>query len=226
MDGVLRWRRDGDWGWRGGAVTATERAVFSRLDRALRRLELLADPLRHTDSEVEPPSRWFRCDLRPPASLEALDETELQIGAALPDDYRRFLLRCNGAVLSSSETQAEALVLLGTSELVQHAEASAARYGDGCIPELVLFATIGERGDGLAFDLTRLNPYGGCGVLDARSGCRPDQWWTIACDFTSWLHAMLRETGPTGSFGRDWPRGPEQLPLPFPDGPPSWLDDL
>jgi hypothetical protein len=225
MDGVLRWRRDGDWGWRGGAVTATERAVSTRLDRALRRLESLAAASDFRESETDR-SLLLRCELRPSASLDALDEAELQIGAALPADYRRFLLRSDGAVLTSTETPVESLELLGTGELVRHAEAAAAHYADGCIPETMLFATIGERGDGLAFDLTRLNPYGGCGVLDARCGYRPDQWWTIACDFTSWLHAMLRETGPAGSFGRDWTQGPEQLPLPFGDGPASWLDGL
>jgi hypothetical protein len=224
MDGVLRWRGNGDWGWRGGAVTASERVVSSRLDRALRRLQWLTnttdDPERSGNTSA---TASLSCVLYPPAAPYAIDEAELRIGAGLPDDYRRFLCRADGAVLTATEDESERLELLGTEGLVRHAEAAA---GDSAasIPELIRFATIGERGDGLAFDLTRLNPYGGCGVLDARSGRRPDQWWIIACDFTSWLLAMLHQSCPTGSFGRDWTRGPEQLPLPFPDVTASWPD--
>jgi hypothetical protein len=225
MDGVLRWRQNGDWGWRGGAVTATERSVSVRVDRALRRLEGLVDwPISQGDRVGPAPTPALQCELRTPAGADALDEAELSLGAVLPADYRRFLLRTNGALLSSPAPHGDCLCLLGTHELIRHAETAEVGPPERCSPDLILFATIGDQGDGLAFDLARLNPYGGCPVLDARAGRRNDQWWIIACDFTSWLHAMLRETCPSGSFGRDWSQ-PEQLPLPFDDGSPPWFDD-
>ena len=216
MDGVLRWRRNGDWGWRGGVVTATDRAVEARLDGALRRLERLArQPEGHEIGSAAEPA--LSCALQRPATLEEIAGAELRLGAALPGDYRRFLLRSNGAMLSMLGPDDSRLVLLGTDGLVAQAEATEGALNLECVTERVLFAAIGNEDDALAFDISRMNPYGGCAVLDARNGFRPDRWWVVACDFTSWLTAVLREMGPSGSFGRSWAIASPQLALPHLD---------
>src|SRR5688500_6039523 len=117
MDGVLRWRREGDWGWRGGAVTANERAVSTRLQLARRRLEWLAVEPSPVDSRGDPSLPVpLRRKLRSPAPPDAIDEAELRLGAALPGDYRRCLLRTDGAMLTSSSAPGESLELFGTGE--------------------------------------------------------------------------------------------------------------
>src|SRR5262245_35298266 len=41
-------------------------------------------------------------DKQPPAPLDSLEQFESQIGHRLPEDYRRFLLRCNGGYAAGS----------------------------------------------------------------------------------------------------------------------------
>jgi hypothetical protein len=107
--------------------------------------------------------------------------------------------------------------LLGTEALIRCAEEMEYDYRAWCIPELVIFATLGPDGDHLAFETGRMNPGGGCGVLDARHDYRPDQWWVIAPDFADWLERLLKEIGPPGSFGRHWQDSELQPSLPFTD---------
>jgi hypothetical protein len=170
----------------------------------------------------------LRCALNPPASPDAIAEAELRLGTALPADYVQFLLRSDGAALvanpASGREPGAAAALLGAAALVRHAEEMEYDYRAGCIPELVVFATIEEEGDRLAFETGRMNPFGGCGVLDARHDYRPDQWWVIARDFTSWLEAVLADGGAFSSFGRRWDVAflatQPELPLNDPDSLP------
>jgi SMI1/KNR4 family protein SUKH-1 len=214
------------WGWRGGATGAAPAGALSRLDRGVRRLRDLVDP-----SPVEaagagepvPRAVRLRGSLNPPATPDAIAEAELRLGTALPADYSQFLLQCDGATLAADATVSGepgiAAELLGTRALVRHAEAMEYDYHAWCIPELVIFATVGTEGDRLAFETGRMNPFGGCGVLDARHDYRPDQWWVIARDFTAWLDAVLKDPRAAGSFGRAWDdTSPAAQPeLPFPD---------
>lgn len=181
-------------------VFAVEQALAGRLRRSLRRLQALAD---RSPFEVAVNDRGrvksmrLACRLNPPAATDAIAETELQLGTALPPDYARFLLYANGATLfmpvePEAVSEIGGAELLGTAVLVQQAEAMELDYRAGCIPELVVFALIGADGDRLAFETGRMSPYGGCGVLEARRDHRPDQWWVIARDFTSWLEELLR----------------------------------
>lgn len=205
------------WGWRGGEAAS---GGAQRLERTLRRLEEWAG----TPHREEAPGGGITGEFSPPARPDAIAEAELRLGTALPADYVAFLLRHDGARFQaahlapgSSHFSAE---LLGTEALAQQAEEMEYDYPAWCIPELVIFATVGDDGDRLAFETGRMNPYGGCGVLDARHNFRPDQWWVIARDFTAWLEALLAERGSLESFGRGDPAALElQPPLPLPDGP-------
>ena len=217
------------WGRRGGEFGVVEPGVPSVLDRALRRLEELSGRAVAEAPVIAhgvPPAPRLRCALNPPAPPDAIAEVELRLGTALPADYVQFLLHCDGAALivaNSSDSEPRAAAdLLSASALVRQAEEMECDYRSGCIPELVIFATIGSDGDHLAFETGRMNPFGGCGVLDARHDYRPDQWWVIARDFTSWLGAMLDDRGAVSDFGRRWDAAPPetQTELPFqdPDG--------
>ena len=219
------------WGWRGGERGAAAPAAASRLERVLRRLEELAGPPvaeAAAAGEAAAHAARIRCALNPPALPDAIAEAELRLGTALPADYVQFLLRCDGATLFADAGSANepglAAELLGTEALVRHAEEMECLYRAGCIPELVIFAAIGADGGRLAFETGRMNPFGGCGVLDARHDYRPDQWWVISRDFTSWLEELLADRCAFGSFGRRWDRvlpDPQpELPLHDPDGPP------
>jgi hypothetical protein len=179
------------------------------------------------------------CVLNPPAASDAIAEAELRVGTPLPDDFKRFLRHANGAVLFAETNEAELSTgdggarLLDTAALARQAEALAGEYQPWCTPDVLLFATVGSDGDRLAFETARMNPFGGCAVLDARHGSRPDQWWVIARDFTSWLETVLRDSGCASSFGRLWgrrsPDGQLELPLSEGDDLDSgdlWPDDL
>jgi hypothetical protein len=185
-----------------------------------------------------PGARRLICLLNPPAAPDAIAEAELRVGTPLPDDYKRFLRRSDGAVLFA-ETEVEppdregGAQLLDTTALARQAEELAGEYQPWCTPDVLVFATVGSDGDRLAFETARMNPFGGCAVLDARHGSRPDQWWVIARDFTSWLEGVLRDSGCAGSFGRLWgrrtPGGQLELPLSEGDDIDSadlWPDDL
>src|SRR5437667_11588819 len=85
-----RWERPA-LGWRGGE-TAAFVGPAPRLERALRRLEVIATPSpidAATDGRVEPAAGRLSCLLSPPAAADAIGEAELRLGAALPPDYRR-----------------------------------------------------------------------------------------------------------------------------------------
>ncbi len=214
------------WGWRGGQSPAAWDAGAGRLDQALRRLEEIAHtPAVETPPPLSPGFPGLACVLNPPALPDAVAETELRLGTALPADYVRFLLHCDGARLCAAEAETgvsdAAAELLGTEALVRRAEEMEYGYRAECIPELVIFAAIGTEGNHLAFDTGRRNPSGGCGVLDARRDYRPDQWWVIARDFTSWLDDLLTERGALASFGRCWnspvPELQPRLPLSGPE---------
>jgi SMI1/KNR4 family protein SUKH-1 len=226
------WRPFGEgrqpWGRRGGEYGSAAAGASSLLDWALRRLEMLSGRAA-VDASVSGQGVFdaprLCCALNPPAPPDAIAEAELRLGTALPADYVQFLLHCDGAALvldngGSSEPSAAA-DLLGASALVRHAEEMEYDYRSWCIPELVIFATIGSDGDHLAFETGRMNPFGGCGVLDARHDYRPDQWWVIARDFTSWLGAVLADPGAVSDFGRRWdaafPETQPVLPLQDPD---------
>jgi hypothetical protein len=222
MHGRFPWREEKQWGVRGGEVQAVERAVASRLDQALRRLEALSssaqDPVSVGTTALRAPH--LTCQPRPPASPDAIAEAELHLGTALPGDYKRFLHHSDGATLfAAEERDLMSLDLLGTADLVRQAEVVEREYQARCIPELIVFAAVGKEGDRLAFETPRRNPFGGCGVLDARRDYRPDQWWVIARDFTSWLEEVLADTTGAGSFGRLWGwKAPSLQPeLPFID---------
>jgi hypothetical protein len=219
------------WGWRGGAVGAAPAGALSRLERVMRRLrDLLERPPVEAASagDLAPPASHLHGSLNPPAILDAIAEAELRLGTALPADYVQFLLQSDGATLvagSAASSECDiAAELLGTRALVRHAEEMEYDYRAGCIPELVIFATVGTDGDRLAFETGRINPFGGCGVLDARHDHRPDQWWVIARDFTSWIEAVLADRSACSSFGRQWEvasvETQPELPLPPPDSPP------
>ncbi len=164
---------------------------------------------------------WLTCTLRPPASAEAVAEAELRLGVALPDDYDRFLMISDGATLfadggAAGRDLGSGAELLGAAALVRQAERTAADLPDCCIPETLVFTTLGGSGDGLAFAVGRVNPHGGCAVLDARASRRPEQWWVISRDFTTWLEGVLRDTIHPRSWGRSWDEeGGEQPPLPL-----------
>jgi hypothetical protein len=221
MHGRSPWWGEKPWGVRGGEVQAVERAVASRLDQALRRLEALCSPTPDPTSvgTVSLRAPGLSCQPKQPASPDAIAETELRLGTALPGDYKQFLHHWDGATLFAvDESSSTSLELLGTAALVRHAEEVEREYPAWCIPELVIFASVGNDGDRLAFETGRMNPYGGCAVLDARGDYRPDQWWVIARDFTSWLEAVLHDTTGGGSFGRHWGQKSHGLQpeLPFP----------
>lgn len=206
------------WGWRGGESAAPGASAAARLERALRRLEQLDASAGGGPAALEPAGAagvLRHCVLNPPALPDAIAEAELRVGAALPADYCRFLLFSDGAVLA--EETGLAAELLGAQALARHAEELECVYPTGCIPEVVVFATVGVDGDRLAFDTGRMNPVRGCGILDARRDCRPDQWWVIARDFTSWLEEILGCRAPAASFGRRWGdrSGEAQPELPF-----------
>jgi hypothetical protein len=204
-------------GVRGGEVGAVERAVNRRLDRALQHLRALPN-LHGPSHSVRTDLGGLECRRNPPAAPEVIAEAELTLGTALPQDYRQFLRCCDGAMLFVEGTGGPtSTILFGTADLVRHAEETERTYQEWCIPELVVFASVGDEGDWLAFETARMNPYGGCGVLDARQDCRPDQWWVIARDFTSWLEEVLADIAGVRSFGRLWSSQPTawQPELPF-----------
>lgn len=193
------------WGWRGGEISASAPAAASRLERALRRLAELASSSAEDPAAVEhagPVGAVLHCTQNPPAVPDAIAEAELRLGTALPADYVQFLLSSDGALLR--EGSGLAAELLGTAALVRHAEEMEYAYRARCIPDLVIFATVGGEGDRLAFETGRMNPCRSCGVLDARRDYRPDQWWVIARDFTAWLDQILYSDASHSSFGRHW----------------------
>jgi SMI1/KNR4 family protein SUKH-1 len=218
------------WGWRGGAIGTAPAGRLSHLDRVVRRLRDLVEPFPVAAAgagDPGPSALRLRGALNPPATPDSIAEAELRLGTALPADYVQFLLQYDGATLVADTVGSQlgiAAELLGTRALVRHAEEMECDYLAWCIPELVIFATVGTDGDRLAFETGRMNPFGGCGVLDARHDHRPDQWWVIARDFTSWLEAVLADRGATSSFGRHWDvafvETQPELPLQPPDSLP------
>ena len=59
-------------------------------------------------------ARLFGPDEVPPASPEEVAAFEADLGAGLPDDYRQFLLRCNGGSLGDKYEFDEAHVIVGS----------------------------------------------------------------------------------------------------------------
>jgi hypothetical protein len=213
MGGVELGRSGAEWAWRGGQSGPSGRTRDIRLDRAFGRISLLNGPTQELGPRLGP----LISAAGSPASLDQIAEAELQVGTAIPIDYTRFLLRWNGLSLLVPPGQGRPapieLRLLGTDLLPTAAAELEARSPGCCIPDLVLFAAVGD-GDGLAFAAGRTNPLGGCAVLDARRGCPPERWWVIARDFTSWLVELLRPGRAAASLGRDW-SDELQLALPF-----------
>jgi hypothetical protein len=203
-----------EWGWRGGEARFPGRALDTRLERAFARISRL------TGAPPDPGPRLgpVMGAAGTPASLDQIAEAELRLGTAIPVDYTRFLLRWNGLTVlvpgGPGRPSPLELRLLGTELLTDGAEQIEARYPVSCIPELLRFAAVGSDGDALAFATGRMNPLGGCAVLDARRSSRPERWWVVARDFTSWLVELLRPGRAAASLGRDWCEE-LQLTLPF-----------
>lgn len=218
---MARWSGQ-SWGWRGGEIP--EEAVSTRVAQLLRRLDRTTQA---AAAGAGPPSSRLVAEFRTPATPDIVADTELRLGARLPEDYVYFLLHSDGASLfDAGSPSRRSMELFGTAALIRGAEEAAWERPASCAPEQLVFASIGSDGDRLAFETGRVNPRRGCAVLDARSGHRPDQWWVIGRDFIDWLERLLADPGPLGSFGRQWEPSLLQPTLPLLDLPEPAPDRL
>ena len=215
------------WGWRGGEAAA-ELAAAARVARLVDRLSKTGMASQEGPAGkgyAGPVSGRIASLLQPPASPDALADTELRLGVTLPADYACFLIHADGATLTDTGDPGRRMMeLLGTTALVRCAEETERLGRAACGPELLIFAAVGSNGDQLAFETARRNPCGGCAVLDAQPDDQSDRWWVIARDFGEWLERVLTDPGPPGSFGRHWEPTVIQPSLPLPDlssGEPS-----
>jgi hypothetical protein len=129
------------------------------------------------------------------ASQGQIERAEKALGKALPQSYREFLLRWNGAVLYRTE-YVSGCTIFGTDEVVERNRIW--REYELLPRELdsnaLIFVDWGD-GDYIAFDTARQDTEGEYTVLDGDHNISPSEWNTICDTFEEWLARLIKADG-------------------------------
>lgn len=125
-----------------------------------------------------------------PANNSEISKVEQELGKLLPQTYRDFLLKYNGARIFDYEGL-DGFVFLGTEDIVKTNKFVADTFEEDWLDNLIIFAKYIGEGNFLAFD-SDTEEYK---VVDCFVEELPQNWNEIACNFDAFLEKILNSQG-------------------------------
>ena len=127
-----------------------------------------------------------------PINIDKLKALEKEYNLRLPEDYERFLLMSNGAILYNDDEDS-GYRLLSLEEAIQYTEKKKKGGYDGIKDDWLIFMSNLFDSDFLLFDMSRMNrnQY----ILDGIADEREEEWRYLKWDFRTLMNLLFRVNG-------------------------------
>ncbi len=125
------------------------------------------------------------------ASINDIQLIEEEMGLKLPNPFKEFLLKFNGAKLFDYDGL-DGFMIYGTENIAKANEYAKATFDDDWNEDLIIFAKYIGESNYLAFKRTEKDEYN---IIDCFFEEMPSEWRTIESSFDKFIYSLIKNDG-------------------------------